>query len=61
MHKSRLTWQATVEWWAGIEAVKHCSAFIMHTASAASAAYYHAMCYKHGEGYMKCPPLIQIQ
>lgn len=61
MHKSRLSWQATVEWWAGIEALKKCSGFIMHTASAASSAIFMSMCYNHGEGYMQCPPILLIQ
>eukprot|EP01033_Poteriospumella_lacustris_P000573 gene573-392_t len=55
VHGFRYTFQATAEWWAGIQAVRQCEGFIGHTASAASFSFYRAMCFNHRENYWKCP------
>lgn len=57
VHKSRMSLQATAEWWAGIEAARQCEGFVGHMGSAATYAVYWALCFHHRDKYWQCPPL----
>jgi hypothetical protein len=57
----RNTLHASLNWWAGIEALRTCGGgFMYHKGSAASRFIYHALCYHHQLNYMKCPDTIEF-
>jgi hypothetical protein len=51
VQQRRSSWDATVEWWASIEAARHCAGFVGHMASAATRAIYNALCMENSEDF----------
>jgi hypothetical protein len=51
-----MSWQATAEWWAGIEVARKCQrGFIGHLGSSATIAMLEALCFHHYLHYLHCP------